>query len=125
MESAVDRLMGAGSNHPTARLRIREMGVPTLASFAFAYVAAIALLALLIHNGGVWNVVANTRLLSPLIDGGIVALTDADKGLLVPGGPPSAEYYVKSQDPVNWVLIAVAAGMFVLIWALRALQFHR
>lgn len=107
-----------------AQVRIRDISSGTAALFAFAYLAAIALLVVLIYNGGVWNVLGNTRLLSPLIDGGIVALTDADNGLLVPEGVPDLAYYVSSQDPVDWLLVLLAAGIFLGIWALKAVQFH-
>ncbi len=103
---------------------MRDMDAGTLAAFAFGYLLAIALLAALLHNGGIWNVLANTRLLSPLIDGGIIALTDADSGLLVPEGVPDLEFYVASQDHVDWLLVGLAGLLFVGIWSLRAVQFH-
>jgi len=54
--------------------------------------------------------------------GGIVAITDADQGLVA--GIPSAEYYVAAQQPIDWELILVAAVLFLLMWGAKAAEFH-
>jgi hypothetical protein len=82
----------------------------------------VAAIALLVHFGGIWNILANTRLLDVLSRGGIIALTDADAGPII--GIPDVEYYRLSQQPVDWELVAVAAAIFLLIWAVQAAQFH-
>jgi uncharacterized membrane protein YbhN (UPF0104 family) len=92
------------------------------APFLLAYGAAALLIVALVHYGGVWNVLANTRLLDPLISGGVVALTDQDVGVIT--GVPDMEYYVRSQDPVDWELVLLAGGMLTLLWGLKAYQFH-
>jgi uncharacterized membrane protein YbhN (UPF0104 family) len=113
---------------PAVRRRTSEGIGPAprglLGPFSLAYLLGLLLLVALIYNGGVWNVLANTRLLSPLIKGGFIALTDQDEGLLVPNGIPDLTYYQKAVDPVDWGLLALAAAVFVLIWALKAIQFH-
>ncbi|OGO50581.1 MAG: hypothetical protein A2148_04865 [Chloroflexi bacterium RBG_16_68_14] len=101
--------------------RVASTGEVT-ASFMFAYIAAIALMAALILWGGLWDWMANTRLLAWLLDAGVIALTDEDQGLIA--GVTDAEFYIKSQEPVVWGLVAAVAGMFVSITLLKALQFH-
>jgi uncharacterized membrane protein YbhN (UPF0104 family) len=61
--------------------------------------------------------------LSVLIDGGIVPLTDMDAGYGL--GAPDATYFVASQDDVDWGLLALCVGLFVLLGIVKALQFHR
>jgi uncharacterized membrane protein YbhN (UPF0104 family) len=91
-------------------------------SFLLSYLAGFALIGALVHYGGIWNVLANTRLLDPLMDGGIVALTDQDSGFVQ--GVPDLEYYIRSQDPVDWGLVLLAAGLFLALRLLKAYQFH-
>lgn len=100
----------------------REQGRGLYAAFALAYLVAATALGLLVHFGGIWNVLANTRLLDVLGRGGIIAITDTDQGLVE--GIPSAEYYLLASQPIDWELLIVAAGLFLLMWALKAAEFH-
>jgi hypothetical protein len=100
--------------------RARATGLPW--SFALAYLVGIGLIVLLVHYAGVWNILANTRVLDLLARGGIVAVTDMDQGLVY--GIPDTDYYVASQDPVDWDLVLVAALLFLAMWGVRAVQFH-
>ena len=70
------------------------------------------------HFAGVWNILANTRILDLLTRGGIVALTDTDQGLVY--GVPDPQYYVASQDPVDWDLVLLAGLMFLTMWGVKA-----
>lgn len=92
------------------------------AAFTLPYLVAAAALAALVHYGGIWNVLANSRLLDVLGRGGIVAITDADQGLVA--GIPSPEYYVAAQQPIDWELILVAGLLFLLVWGTKAAEFH-
>jgi uncharacterized membrane protein YbhN (UPF0104 family) len=92
-------------------------------SFLLAYVAAGLLLLSLLYVGGVWDVLANTRVLDTLIRTGVVALTDADAGFVL--GVPDLEHYLASQDPVDWPMLLLAAGVFCAYWAVKSLQFHQ
>src|SRR5687767_3186781 len=92
------------------------------AAFTLPYLVAAAALAALVHYGGIWNVLANSRLLDVLGRGGIVAITDADQGIVQ--GIPSAEYYVAAQQPIDWELILVASLLFLLVWGTKAAEFH-
>src|SRR5918997_418036 len=86
-------------------------GCPGLSpAFALAYLVAATALALLVHFGGIWNVLANTRLLDVLGRGGIIALTDADAGIIQ--GIPNPEYSLLASQPIDWELLLVAAGLF-------------
>jgi uncharacterized membrane protein YbhN (UPF0104 family) len=83
---------------------------------------AAGALAALVHFGGIWNVLANSRLLDVLGRGGIIAVTDADQGLVA--GIPDAEYYLAAQQPIDWELILVAGLLFLLVWGTKAAEFH-
>src|SRR3954447_11651360 len=72
-------------------------------SYTFSYLLGIGLLAALIWSSGVWNFLANTRLLSVLIDAGIVSYRDAQTGII--RGVPDLKYFLKSQDPIKWGLV--------------------
>jgi uncharacterized membrane protein YbhN (UPF0104 family) len=100
----------------------REQTRGLSAAFALAYVVAGAALVLLVHFGGIWNVLANTRLLDVLGRGGIIAITDTDQGIVQ--GIPSPEYYLNASQPIDWELLLVAAGLFLLMWGLKAAEFH-
>jgi glycosyltransferase AglD len=91
-------------------------------SYTFSYLLGAALLALLIWSAGVWNFLANTRLLSVLIDAGVVAYNDSQVGAIK--GVPDLGYYLKSQDPVKWGLVEGAALIFLVFWLIKAAQFH-
>jgi Lysylphosphatidylglycerol synthase TM region len=91
-------------------------------SFALSYLIGFGLIALLVYYAGIWNILANTRILDLLTRGGIVALTDADQGLVY--GVPDTEYYVASQDPVDWDLVLIAGLLFLVMWGIKSLQFH-
>ena len=92
------------------------------AAFALAYLVAVVALVALVNAGGIWNLLGNSRLLDLLSRGGVVALTDADQGIVA--GVPSLDYYVASQDPIDWELIVLAAAVFLLAWAAKGVQFH-
>jgi hypothetical protein len=91
-------------------------------SFVLSYLVGFGLIALLVNYAGFWNILANTRILDLLTRGGIVALTDADQGLIY--GVPDPQYYVASQDPVDWDLVLLAGLMFLAVWGIKSVQFN-
>ncbi len=91
-------------------------------SYAFSYLLGALLLGALIYSSGVWNFLANTRLLSVLIDAGVVSYHDAQTGMV--RGVPDLKYFLKSQDPIKWGLVEGAAFVFLLFWLIKAAQFH-
>jgi uncharacterized membrane protein YbhN (UPF0104 family) len=91
-------------------------------SYTFSYLLGAGLLVALIWSSGIWNFLANTRLLSILIDGGIVSYHDAQAGFI--RGVPDLKYYLKSQDPVKWGLVEGAALLFFVFWIIKAIQFR-
>jgi uncharacterized membrane protein YbhN (UPF0104 family) len=100
----------------------REQSRGLSAAFALAYLVAAAALVLLVHFGGIWNLLANSRLLDVLGRGGIIAITDTDQGIVQ--GIPNPEYYLLASQPIDWELLLVAAGLFLLMWGLKAAEFH-
>ncbi len=91
-------------------------------AYLFSYVLAAVLLGSLIYFSGVWNFLANTRLLSVMINTGIVSYHDALSGFIK--GVPDLKYFLKSQDPIKWGLVELAAFIFHIFWLLKAFQFH-
>ncbi|HEX8204951.1 MAG TPA: lysylphosphatidylglycerol synthase domain-containing protein [Solirubrobacteraceae bacterium] len=100
----------------------REQSRGLSAAFALAYLVAAVALVLLVHFGGIWNLLANSRLLDLLGRGGIIAITDTDQGIVQ--GIPNPEYYLLATQPIDWELLLVAAGLFLLMWGLKAAEFH-
>ncbi len=91
-------------------------------SYAFSYLLGAGLLAALIWSSGVWNFLSNTRLLSVLMDAGVVSYHDAQGGFI--RGVPDLKYFLKSQDPIKWGLVEGAAFLFLVFWLIKAAQFH-
>ncbi len=91
-------------------------------SYTFSYLLGAILLGTLIWTSGVWNFLANTRLLSVLIDAGIISYHDAQGGFI--RGVPDLKYFLKSQDPIKWGLVEGAGLIFLLFWLIKAAQFH-
>ena len=88
-----------------------------------SYLICLAIIAGLVIAGGLWEVLAGTRILSALISGGIVALSEDDAGLGT--GVPGLHYFVQSQEPVTWSLVLLSSGLFLAVAFLKAVQFRR
>ena len=101
----------------TDRTRLDRIG-----AYIFSYLLGAVLLGALIYFGGVWNFLANTRLLSVLIDSGVVEYHDAQHGWIK--GVPDLDYFVKANDPIKWSLVDVAGLIFIGFWVLKTLQFQ-
>ena len=91
-------------------------------SYIFSYVLAALLLGSLLWASGIWNFLANTRLLDLFIRAGVVEYHDAQTGFI--RGVPDLKYFLKSQDPVKWGLIELAGLIFLFFWLIKAAQFH-
>lgn len=91
-------------------------------SYLFSYLLGALLLGSLIYASGVWNFLGNTRLLDLLIRVGVVEYHDAQSGLIK--GIPDLQYFLKSQDPIKWGLVELAAVIFLVFWLIKAVQFH-
>lgn len=101
----------------------RRKGFADLAgSYVVSYTLLVLVLGALVYFAGVWNVLANTRLLDLLISSGIIGYHDLDLGFIA--GVPDHELYLFSQDPVDWRLVGVVAALYFLFWGIKALQFH-
>ncbi len=91
-------------------------------SFSLSYLVGFVLLVSLVYSAGIWMVLANSRFLDFLIRVGIIQYHDKGSGWVE--GVADSEFYYQSQLPVDWLLIFVAAGIFLLFWAIKAIQFH-
>ncbi|MCI0433943.1 MAG: flippase-like domain-containing protein [Gemmatimonadetes bacterium] len=117
MESRDDAVVpAAGDASPVAGTS------PLTTSFLLAYLLGALLICALVYFGGVWPVLAKTRLLDLLIRVGVIKYHDQNLGFIE--GVPDHKYYLTSQTPVDWVLVASAVGVFLLFWAVKAMQFH-
>jgi hypothetical protein len=106
-----------------AKPRASSRGLTDLfGSFVISYLLLIVLLGALVYFAGIWNVLANTRLLDLLISSGIIGYHDVHLGIVT--GIPNHELFLYSQDPVDWRLVGVVAALYFLFWGIKALQFH-
>lgn len=111
----------AASEAPDPRAGERR-AVDRVWSYTFSYLLGAVLLGALIWSSGLWNFLGNTRLLSVLIDAGVVSYHDAQGGFV--RGVPDLKYFLKSQDPIKWGLVEGAALLFLVFWLIKAAQFH-
>jgi len=93
-----------------------------LGSWFLSAWVSIVLVVALIWVGGVWEIMANTRLLNFLISFGIVQYHDVQHGLVE--GVANHKYYLMSQDPINWQLIGLCVCMYFAFWIFKAIQCH-
>ena len=91
-------------------------------SYTFAYVLGAVLIALIIWLGGPWQIAASTRLLSLMIDGGVVQYHDTQPGIWA--GVPHPKLYFQAKEPLNWNLIRLAGILFIGMWMIQAVRFH-
>ena len=90
-------------------------------SLALSYLVAGVLLVTLVWAGGLWNLLANSRILDLLMRSGVIAFTDADQGFYK--GVPDAEYFVASQDPIDWGLLLLTVVLLLVAYVLRGVRF--
>lgn len=103
---------------PTDSFRFSDV----LASNLLGYLIAIALVASLVMSAGVWNILANTRLLDVLIEAGFIQYHDKQLGFIA--GIPEVEYYLMAKDPVDWYLMGAVVVLLLLFWLIKLAQFH-
>lgn len=91
--------------------------------FLLAYALGAFLVAALVWAAGMWEIIASTRLLVPMMRLGVVALTDADSGFIA--GIPDHTYLIMSQDPVDWIGVVAAILLLLVVVALRGARLRR
>ena len=91
-------------------------------SYAFAYVLGGVLLLLLIWLGGFWQILANSRMLSLLIDGGVIQYHDTQQGILQ--GIPNPKLYWQAKEPLDWNLLQMAGILLIGMWLIQSVRFH-
>lgn len=101
---------------------VRPGGRGLLGPLVLSCGLAVLLGAALIAYCGVWNFLANTRLLDLFIRGGIIAYHDDQIGFV--HGVNDYADYLKSQDPISWPVLAVVVAIFWLFWIVKGVQFH-
>jgi len=91
-------------------------------SFLLSYLVAAFLLSSLVYFAGTWEVLAISRFLDFLIRVGVIQYHDKGTGWVE--GVADSTFYYQSQLPVDWLLVFVAAGIFLLFWGIKVVQFH-
>jgi hypothetical protein len=92
------------------------------ATLGLSATLGVLLLGAIVVIPGVWAIVANTRFLNVLIAGGVVKYHDRHAGFIE--GVPSHEYYLASQDPINWMVVGIVLATYLLIASVKSLQLH-
>ena len=80
------------------------------------------MLGFLVYFAGIWNILANTRLLDLLIRGGVIKYHDNHAGFVE--GVVQHKFYLMSQDLINWELVLITGLIYLLFYLLKAIQFH-
>ena len=91
-------------------------------SVTLSYLVGALLLGALVFFAGVWNVLANTRLLDVLISGGIVRQNDVHLGFV--DGLPDPELLLLTRDAIDWRLVGGVVALYFVFWGIKSLQFH-
>ncbi len=90
--------------------------------FSFAFLFGAVLIVFGIIECGPWVLLAYTRILDTLIDGGLVAYTDQQMGLVE--GLPDLNYYLYAQEPIHWNVLGFVAVFYLGFYLLKMVQFH-
>lgn len=109
------------SERKTHQATGRESG-QFFGSLILSIMTGVFLLGSLIYFAGPWNILANTRLLGLLISSGVVKYHDRDAGFVQ--GVADHVYYMKSQEPIEWIVVLLAALTLFIFWAVKAYHFH-
>ena len=75
-------------------------------SFILSAITGIVMLYLLIRAADLWHVLAATRLLDPLIEGGIIRYHALNPGFFA--GIQNPHHYFMARDPIDWRLVLFA-----------------
>jgi hypothetical protein len=97
-------------------------GVSYSSEICLSYVAGFAMLAVLLYMAGLWELLAISRLLDPLIEGGFVQYHDLGPGFIP--GLPEVGLYFQAIQPIDWRLVGVAFACACAYLSIKALQFH-
>ena len=100
----------------------RSYAANIVGGFCLSYLVGLVLLVSLVYSAGIWMVLANSRFLDFLIRVGVIQYHDKGSGWVE--GVADSTFYYQSQLPIDWLLILVAAGIFLLFWGIKAVQFH-
>ena len=83
-------------------------------------ITMIAMFSSLIYYAPAWDFVANTRLLSLLINSGLIQYHDMDAGFIE--GIADLKLYMLAMDPIRWNTVGLLVGCFFLCFWLRSIQ---
>lgn len=106
----------------TPRTGANQITGAFLGTLTLSILLGLFMIGSLVYVANPWNILANTRLLRLLIDSGFIKYHDRDAGFVE--GVADHLYYLKSQEPVEWAVVALAFFVLIAFWALEALRFH-
>ncbi|MGH2758250.1 MAG: lysylphosphatidylglycerol synthase transmembrane domain-containing protein [Actinomycetota bacterium] len=102
---------------------IREVARQGLTGpFVFSYLLAVVVVYALVVRAGGWNILAFSRLLTLLNRAGIVPFTDGDTSII--SRAPALEFQFEAREPIDWLMLVLAIGGFLLIFLVKSVQFH-
>lgn len=91
-------------------------------SFILSAITGIVMLYLLIRAADLWHVLAATRLLDPLIEGGIIRYHALNPGFFA--GIQNPHHYFMAKDPIDWRLVLFAMFLYASYVGMKGAQFH-
>ncbi|MHC4821980.1 MAG: lysylphosphatidylglycerol synthase domain-containing protein [Planctomycetota bacterium] len=94
-----------------------------LGSTLLSWLVAFLLLGGLVWAGDIWSLLANTRLLDLLIEGGIIRYHDGHLGIV--DGINNQETFLAARDILDYRLIAIAFLVYFLYWTMAGVRYHR
>lgn len=119
----VETRLETKATESSTRQSIAHSASEFLSSIGLSILFAVFLLGSLIYFAGPWQIAANTRLLDVLINAGIVKYHDRNAGFIE--GIPEHVMYMKSQEPIEWLIVLLVMIIFSIFWVLKAFQFHK
>ncbi len=91
-------------------------------NFIISTIVGIVMLVMLLRAADLWHVLAATRILDPLIEGGVIRYHALNPGFFA--GIQSPHHYFMAMDPIDWRLVLLALFLYSAYVVLKGTQFH-
>lgn len=108
-------------NQPAPAAR-RPVTRNLLGAWLLSLVVGLGLMGSLVYFAGIWNILANTRLLDLLISAGVIRYHDVQQGIV--DGVAQHKHFLASQDLIDYRLVLGVAVLYLAFWGFKIIQFH-